>query len=1169
MDDSVVCGRFVSRLDELYEFNKKDVLGKGKYGTVYRGRTKVSGKECAIKVIKKIKMDRSDVRREVRIIQKIMDNPHENIVCLMDWFETRREYVIVTELLHGGELFYFLEDRGFLSEADAVHYIRQLLLALKHLHSHDICHLDLKPENIVLVDNECSEIKLVDFGAAKDLNEEEKGAAFALVGTPEFVAPEVIAFNPITGAADMWALGVITYVMLSGLSPFLGDNDMETLASVTRADFYFPDDDFPPVSDDAKEFICSLLVKNPRKRLTAEQALEHKWLKPDNKRISTILIPTDNLKSFNGRQKIMATFHVVRFAIKMRVLYQKHKLKHVEVKSSDTSKTLATSTIKAQQQQQEEKLEQENKEIGQAEMIDLLTSNTENNPANCIGTSPSRDIEVKTLSSLHGNSAGISEGDFPAAPHLYDGQLMVMDSAVRCPLNTVQGKADQTDHTSDVQGKQTSDVQIEQTSDVQGEQTSDVQVEQTSDIQIEQTSDVQVEQTSDIQIEQTSDVQVDQTSDNHNSNVQIDQTSDAQVDQSSDVQVDQMAVIQVDQTSDVQVDQPSEVPVDQTSDVQVDQPSEVPVDQTSGTPVDLISDIQVDQTSDVQVDHTSDVQVDQTSGTPVDLISDIQVDQTSDVQVDHTTPVDLISDIQVDQTSDIQVDHTSDIQVDQTLDVQVDHTTDIQVDQTSGTQVNLTSDAQVDQQSNDKAVCQVHPNRDSMLDQQAETELNHSQDVMCTEHDTQIDASQTDFRQGSEIDVEQDTQADAQPDSQTDAVDLISDIQVDQMEQGTQTDVNPDSQTDVEQDTQTDIQPDSQTDVEQGTQTDVNPDSQTDVEQDTQTDIQPDSQTDVEQGTQTYIQPDSQKAGEQGRETDIRLDTQTDVNLDIQTDVEQEAQLDVQLDIQTVAKPDVHIDMDPITKTVKQHKQNDVEPDGQIAFEQNRSRGIALNGHSQSEQVHYGDVKDSEVKKTEQKKEDGTNVCKRTAEEKVHDTPFDLQSPSSASQGCELTIDNARGLPQLVNTSPDECGQCHLNSTKQDMAVVDTKQSNGENMADSKRILNVEDGNCDAVLGSLVENSTHEADLCPSPSHIQPKAKVEGLLLVMQGEERETNEKRLSQQAWDSSEDAASPTEGLYDRPACTCIVQDSTSNEMVGDFTSSGAFSLLSNSCTVDLGTE
>jgi hypothetical protein len=479
----------------------------------------------------------------------------------------------------------------------------------------------------------------------------------------------------------------------------------------------------------------------------------------------------------------------------------------------------------------------------------------------------------------------------------------------------------------------------------------------------------------------------------------------------------------------------------------------------------------------------------------------------------------------VDQTSDIQVDHTSDIQVDQTLDVQVDHTTDIQVDQTSGTQVNLTSDAQVDQQSNDKAVCQVHPNRDSMLDQQAETELNHSQDVMCTEHDTQIDASQTDFRQGSEIDVEQDTQADAQPDSQTD--------------------------------------------VEQGTQTDVNPDSQTDVEQDTQTDIQPDSQTDVEQGTQTYIQPDSQKAGEQGRETDIRLDTQTDVNLDIQTDVEQEAQLDVQLDIQTVAKPDVHIDMDPITKTVKQHKQNDVEPDGQIAFEQNRSRGIALNGHSQSEQVHYGDVKDSEVKKTEQKKEDGTNVCKRTAEEKVHDTPFDLQSPSSASQGCELTIDNARGLPQLVNTSPDECGQCHLNSTKQDMAVVDTKQSNGENMADSKRILNVEDGNCDAVLGSLVENSTHEADLCPSPSHIQPKAKVEGLLLVMQGEERETNEKRLSQQAWDSSEDAASPTEGLYDRPACTCIVQDSTSNEMVGDFTSSGAFSLLSNSCTVDLGTE
>ncbi|KAM6937535.1 death-associated protein kinase 2 [Xenentodon cancila] len=268
-------------VEDFYEIGEE--LGSGQFAIVKRCKEKSTGAEFAAKFIKKRQsrssrrgVKREEIEREVNILQQLQ---HPNIVELHDVYENRTDVVLVLELVSGGELFDFLARKESLSEEEATQFIKQILDGVQHLHSKRIAHFDLKPENIMLLDRNVSlpRIKLIDFGLAHQI---EDGAEFKnIFGTPEFVAPEVVNYEPLGLEADMWSIGVITYILLSGASPFLGDTKQETLGNISAMDYDFDEEFFSNTSELAKSFIRQLLEKDTRKRMTIQDALNHPWIK--------------------------------------------------------------------------------------------------------------------------------------------------------------------------------------------------------------------------------------------------------------------------------------------------------------------------------------------------------------------------------------------------------------------------------------------------------------------------------------------------------------------------------------------------------------------------------------------------------------------------------------------------------------------------------------------------------------------------------------------------------------------------------------------------------------------------------------------------------------------------------------------------------------------------
>ncbi|GAB0086178.1 death-associated protein kinase related [Sergentomyia squamirostris] len=259
---------------EHYELIKE--VGRGKFGTVYKCREKSTGLELAGKFVPIPKRDdRRNVEREVEIMNSLQ---HPRIIQLYDALEFGKMMCVVLELIEGGELFERVIDDDFiLTEKACIVFVRQLCEAIEFIHRKNILHLDLKPENIMCLTREGNRIKIIDFGLARKYDPDKK--LQVLFGTPEFVAPEVVNFDSISYGTDMWSVGVICYVLLSGLSPFMGETDIETMANVTISKYDFDDDAFRDVSSEAIDFISKLLVKDSEGRMTATQCLEHKWIK--------------------------------------------------------------------------------------------------------------------------------------------------------------------------------------------------------------------------------------------------------------------------------------------------------------------------------------------------------------------------------------------------------------------------------------------------------------------------------------------------------------------------------------------------------------------------------------------------------------------------------------------------------------------------------------------------------------------------------------------------------------------------------------------------------------------------------------------------------------------------------------------------------------------------
>lgn len=286
--------------DVKSEYNLNEELGRGKFGVVYRCKEKSSGKQFAAKfVTTNRKEDREDVEREVDIMKSLQ---HKRLLQLYDAFDDgKREMVLIMELIEGGELFErVICDDFILTERACSIFMRQICEGVEYMHSQNILHLDMKPENILCVTRTGNQIKLIDFGLARRYNPKEK--LQVLFGTPEFVAPEVVNFEKINTKTDMWSVGVICYVLLSGLSPFAGESDLETMANVTRTFYDFDDESFDAISDEAKDFIEKLLVKDMSKRLSATDCLRHKWL-ARGRRASMIKLDKSKLKRFVIRRR--------------------------------------------------------------------------------------------------------------------------------------------------------------------------------------------------------------------------------------------------------------------------------------------------------------------------------------------------------------------------------------------------------------------------------------------------------------------------------------------------------------------------------------------------------------------------------------------------------------------------------------------------------------------------------------------------------------------------------------------------------------------------------------------------------------------------------------------------------------------------------------------------
>ncbi|XP_017325060.1 myosin light chain kinase, smooth muscle isoform X1 [Ictalurus punctatus] len=295
------------KVKDLYEVG--DRLGSGKFGTVFKLVEKSTKKVWAGKFIKAYTAkEKENVRQEIKIMN---DLHHSKLVQCVDAFEGKSDIVMVMEIVSGGELFERIIDEDFeLTEREVIKYMLQIVDGVSFIHKKGIVHLDLKPENIMCVNKTGSKIKLIDFGLARRL--ENAGSLKVLFGTPEFVAPEVINYEAISYTTDMWSIGVICYILVSGLSPFMGDNENETLSNVTSATWDFEDEAFDEISDEAKDFISNLLKKDMKARLTCEQCFQHPWLKQDTKNMEAKKLSKERMKKYILRRRWQKTGHAVR-----------------------------------------------------------------------------------------------------------------------------------------------------------------------------------------------------------------------------------------------------------------------------------------------------------------------------------------------------------------------------------------------------------------------------------------------------------------------------------------------------------------------------------------------------------------------------------------------------------------------------------------------------------------------------------------------------------------------------------------------------------------------------------------------------------------------------------------------------------------------------------------
>ncbi|CAI5690107.1 unnamed protein product [Oreochromis niloticus] len=250
-------------------------LGRGRFSVVKRCDHQGTKRTVAVKHVNKKLMRRDRVTQELNLLQRLQ---HPHIVTLIDTYETPSSYALVLEMADQGRLLDYIVSWGNLTEEKVACYLRNVLEALHYLHNCRIAHLDIKPENLLVSHTASGQpiVKLTDFGDAVQLNSAHY--VHPLLGSPEFASPELVLGEPVSLTSDLWSLGVVTYVLLSGASPFLDESAEETCLNICRLDFSFPRDYFQGVSQAARDFVCLLLKTDPGRRPPAGLCLQEPWL---------------------------------------------------------------------------------------------------------------------------------------------------------------------------------------------------------------------------------------------------------------------------------------------------------------------------------------------------------------------------------------------------------------------------------------------------------------------------------------------------------------------------------------------------------------------------------------------------------------------------------------------------------------------------------------------------------------------------------------------------------------------------------------------------------------------------------------------------------------------------------------------------------------------------
>ncbi|XP_075588996.1 calcium/calmodulin-dependent protein kinase II isoform X4 [Dermatophagoides farinae] len=331
--------------------------GSGAFSVVRRCVQKSTCLEFAAKIINTKKLSSRDfqkLEREARICRKLN---HPNIVRLHDSIQEEGFHYLIFDLVTGGELFEDIVAREYYSEADASHCIQQILESVNHCHMNNVVHRDLKPENLLLASKaKGAAVKLADFGLAIEVQGEQQ-AWYGFAGTPGYLSPEVLKKDPYGKPVDIWACGVILYILLVGYPPFWDEDQHRLYAQIKAGAYDYPSPEWDTVTPEAKNLINSMLTVNPAKRITAAEALKHPWICQRERVASTLhrQETVDCLKKFNARRKlkgaILTTMLATRNFSSRSIINKKSDGSQVKESTDSSNTTLEDEDTKARKQE--------------------------------------------------------------------------------------------------------------------------------------------------------------------------------------------------------------------------------------------------------------------------------------------------------------------------------------------------------------------------------------------------------------------------------------------------------------------------------------------------------------------------------------------------------------------------------------------------------------------------------------------------------------------------------------------------------------------------------------------------------------------------------------------------------------------------------------------------